>query len=462
MNRRESKLRSNMRLSVVEGLFAMPICYLAMPGNFLLASLVTEAIGLQETMYGVIASLPAWSNVAQLFALTWLARYATTKAICLGFSWLHILAWLALGLALPRIAAGGAWHSPSLVLGLFALGAFAFAMVNVSWTSWVQEWLPKRSRGKYLGRRNRVLQISVVGFLLLTSRFLAEWKEDPVFGFQVLIYGSVALRAVSIVLQQWILPVRALPDERTTSPWSQLAVIARNKPLLRFVGFGAAFGFAANFMGPFFPVFFYQTLGMSVGQVGQLVILSTVTGALSLPAWGVFLDKHGCRPSLTLALTVWMVIGYGYYLVAPERLWALYVIWAVGGAAGAGFLFGTFNMILKLIPPDAKTTAISFNLAATSLSAACAPILGGLVYDWTKQTFADQLSVFHTLSAIHHTVTLATGLVLLGVAEPKASSLTQAIGAMRSLRQVGALLGVSFLANYSFVKRENGKGPARK
>ena len=459
--RAESKLRVNMRLSVVEGLFAMPICFLATPGNFLMASLTTEAIGLKAAVYGVIASLPAWSNVIQLFALPWINRHASMKTVCLTFSWLHILAWAVVGLLLPRIAAEGPWHSAWLAILLFGLGSIAFALVNVTWTSWVQEWLPSRSRGKYLGRRNRLLQISMVAFLLLAWCLLGIWKEDVIFGFQVVIFGSVALRAVSIVLQQWILPVKVVADERRGSPLVQFGVVMRNKPLLRFIGFGAAFGFTANIVGPFFPVYFYQALGMSVDEVAKLAIIATITGALSMPAWGAIVDKHGCRPSLVMALGIWMIVGYGYLFATPERTWVLFVIWAIGGAAGAGFLFGTFNMILKLIPAEAKTTAISFNLAATSLSAAIAPILGGLIFKWCKDAFPDQLAVFHVVSVLHHTATLATDLILVGVVEPKASTLTQAIGAMRSLRQVGALLGVSFLVNYSFFKRDSGKREKR-
>lgn len=457
----DSKLRVNMRLSVIEGLFAMPICFFALPGNFLTASLATEALGLKESVYGVIASLPAWANVAQLFALPWLTRHFSQKAVCLTFSWVHLACWMLIGWALPHLARSGGWHSPTLIVGVFAVGAVAFSMVNVSWTSWVQEWLPNRSRGKYLGRRNRLLQISTVGFLVVASWFLGYWKENAVFGFQVVIFGSVGMRAISIVLQLRILPTQPIVGEGGVNLTTQLKSIVKNRPLMRFVAFGAAFGFSANVVGPFFPVFFYRALGMSVDEVARLAMLATTTGAVSMPFWGRICDRYGCRLSLLVALGVWMGIGYGYFFVIPERLWVLYVIWGIGGIAGAGFLFGTFNMILKLIPPEAKTAAISFNLAASSLCAAVAPILGGFLFTWVESTFSDLVAVFHAMSGIHHTVTLMTGVILLGVVEPKSVSLTQAIGAMRSMRQVGALLGVSFLANYSFIRRSKSEEEAK-
>ncbi|MBD5778711.1 MFS transporter [Pelagicoccus sp. NFK12] len=452
-DRMDSKLRVNMRLSVVEGLLAMPLVFFAMPGNFLLASMMTGAIGLKESVYGVIASLPAWANVVQLFALPWLTRRFSQKVICLVFSWIHLCCWVAVGYALPRIAMGGEWHSPLLIVGLFAVGALAFALVNVSWTSWVQEWLPTKGRGKYLGRRNRLLQISTVAFLVSSSWFLGYWKENAIFGFQMIIFVSVAMRAVSIVLQLRILPTKRVADERSSKLLDQFSSILKNTALIRFVVFGATFGFAANVMGPFFPVFYYKVLGMSVEEVARLAMLATTTGALMMPFWGRVCDKYGCRISLMVALSVWMGTGYLHQFARPDEVGILYLIWGIGGVAGSGFLFGSFSMILKLIPAEAKTAAISFNLAASSLSAAVAPILGGLLFSWVQARFQDQVGAFHVISLVHHSVVISTGILLLGIAEPKAATLTQAIGAMRPLRQLGTLMGVSFLANYSFFRK---------
>ena len=448
-----SKLRTNMRLSVVEGLFAMPLVFFAMPGNFLMASLATEAIGLSEKVYGVIASLPAWANVVQLFALPWLTRRFSQKTICLLFSWVHLACWTAVGYALPNIVVGGPWHSPLLVVGLLATGALAFALVSVSWTSWVQEWLPDKGRGKYLGRRNRLLQISTVAFLIGASAFLGYLKENVVFGFQMIIYGSVALRSISIVLQLRILPTKLIEDERSSRLFDQFALIVKNKSLVRFVIFGAAFGFCANVMGPFFPVFYYKALEMSVDEVAKLAMLATTTGALFMPLWGRICDRQGCKLSLLLSLGVWMGVGYLHGFATPERTWVLYLNWAIGGIAGSGFLFGSFNMLLKLIPPEAKTAAISFNMAASSLSTAIAPIFGGLLFTWMETKFGDLVSALHAVSAVHHTVCLLTGVLLFGIVEPKSARLTQVIGAMRPMRHLGALLGAAFLANYSFIRR---------
>ncbi|MGH8017313.1 MAG: MFS transporter [Opitutaceae bacterium] len=433
----------------------MPIVYLTLPGNFIVAMLLTQTFSLGEAAFGAIVSLPAWCNVIQMLLFPLLGRFWSQKQIALFFSWGHLLTWIVLAIALqyiPRddLAAASRWF-----FLLFGLSAFLHAIVGVSWTSWIQEWVPGRLRGKYFGRRNRLLQISTVLFLLVAGEALTLLKViDPVLGFQVVVGLSVVLRSFSIFAQNRILATSSrITRERGANMRAQFRVIANNKPLLWLFGFGAAFGFTANVFGPFFNVFMYDALGMSVADVSMLVIITNVTGAMALPAWGQFLDRYGCRPMMSIALFLWMVPGLCWALLTPENTWILKLLFASGGIFSAGFILGQFNILLKLVPEEAKTAAISLNVAATSVAAAVAPILGGLALDWALEAGFGKLRVYHGMSIIHHILVIFSILVLLRVVEPKAAPLSQAVGAMRSSRQLVALLGMSFLVNYVFTKR---------
>ena len=199
--RSESVLRKNMRLSIVEGIVAMPLVFLTMPGNFLLANLATGPLNLSSSIYGIIASLPAWSNVAQLFAMPFLTRFFPQKSVCLAFSYFHAAAWLILGLALPYLPQDGSWPTIAIMIGVLAVISFGFSIINISWTSWIEEWLPKKSRGRYLGRRNRTMQISTVVFLIVAGKTISLIGDDnPLLGFQIIIFIGVFLRFFSLSL----------------------------------------------------------------------------------------------------------------------------------------------------------------------------------------------------------------------------------------------------------------------
>lgn len=450
--RPSSILRRNLAACTGEGLAAMPIVFLTLPGNFIIAALLTQTFPLGETLFGVIASLPHWCNVVQILVMPLLTRWWSQKAISLTLAWVHLLVWVVLAFLLPAVPRDDMNRAGALFFLIFAGSALSHAMVGVAWTSWVQEWVPQRLREKYFGRRNRLLQLSTVLFLLIAGEALTRLNRDgAVLGFQLVIALAVVLRAFSIAVQYRILNTTpARPREVAHGMRAQLRLITRNQPLMRFYIFGATFGLMANFFGPFFNVYMYEGLQMSVADVTMLLVISNVTGAIALPAWGQFLDRYGNRPTMAFALIMWMLPGYVWAVLHPGNTWILKLLFACGGIFQAGFLLGQFNMLLKLVPPEAKTAAISLNVAATSLATALAPIIGGLLLDHAFTQGHDTLSVYHVMVLVHHTIVILSALVLLTVAEPKAAALSQVVGAMRSTRQLFALTGLSFLVNYVF------------
>jgi MFS family permease len=439
-----------------EGLIALPILFLTLPGNFIVAMVLTQTFGLGEAVFGLIVSLPSWCNVVQMLVVPALSRFWSQKVITLIFSWLHLGIWVVLGFALPFIPTDDPVKAGKLFFLLFALSSFFQAMVGVAWTSWIQEWIPGRMRGKFFGRRNRALQLATILFLLLGG-WVLTWMQDrnPVLGFQIVVAVSVLLRSISIIWQQRIMATSGFQaSEKGHRFIAQLSIVRRAPSMLAFIAFGAAFGFAANFLGPFFNLFLYEVLGTTVSQVSLLVVIACVTGAVSLPAWGQLLDRFGNRPVLIFILFPWMIIGSLWSVVGPDTMWLLYLIHASAGLFGAGFVLGSFNLLLKLVPPNAKTTAISLHVALSSLAGAVAPILGGALLAFAWSLGFDKMKTYHVAAVVHHGLILFTVLILGRVVEPKSSPLGQVIGAMRSYRQVGALLGLSFLINFTFTKKK--------
>lgn len=450
-------LRRNLGFCTGEGLAAMPIVFLTLPGNFIVAALLTKTFPLGETMFGVVASLPHWCNVAQLLLMPLLTRRWSQKSISLTLSWVHLVVWITLAFLLPHVPREDLADARWLFLLIFALSSFSHSMVGVAWTSWVQEWVPGRLRQKYFGRRNRLLQLSTVLFLLIAGELLTRLNTDTsVLGFQLVIALAVVMRSLSIAAQYRILSTSSLRSpEAALGMRAQVQIIARNQPLVRYYIFGAVFGLMANFFGPFFTVYMYDGLNVSVADVTVLLVISNVTGAIALPAWGQFLDRYGNRPVMAFALIMWMLPGYAWALLHPGNVWALKLLFASGGIFQAGFLLGQFNILLKLVPPEAKTAAISLNVALTSLATAIAPIIGGILLTRAFEAGHNTLTVYHTMTLIHHTIVIASAFVLLAVAEPKAAALSQVVGAMRSSRQLFALTGLSFLVNYVFTKERD-------
>lgn len=452
-----SSLNRNLRRCTYDGLAATPIGFLLQPGNFIIAALLVERFHLPPDVYGLIVSLPFWGNFAQAFFLPFVKTWLSPKAISVAGSSLQALCWAALAAMLSFLPAEHPEISGRWFLGVFAVSAAITSLAGVSWMSWVQEWIPVGLRGKYFGRRNRVLQSAQILFLI-SAGLLVSRLGGSLIAFQALLAGAVLLRVVSVIYQSRITPAvsTTVSIEATTPLGGQLQTLLNTRAFLWLVAYGAGWGFAACCFGPFYPLFMYKNLGFSVEHVSMLVVLSCAGGALSSPAWGALSDRFGNKPVILFCMITWQVQNYLWCFLTPENSWMLYGMWMFGGIMGSGFVLSLFNLQLKIIPPEAKTLAISVNLAVTSLVTAIAPIIGGVILRHLLADDRNPFEVYHHVFVVMPTLALLSCLLLTKVHEPAASPLSSVVGAMRNIRTLSGLFGVSFLVDYIFVK------PARK
>jgi predicted MFS family arabinose efflux permease len=431
----------------------MPIVTMSLPVNVFLAALFSQGLHLPKPTIGFICALPFACNFLQIFISPFLARWFTPKLIAAVTASIHAMCWVGLAVvlrALPRddVATAGRW----IAIWFFVTSIFG-AVNGVAWNEWVQGWVPARLRGKYFSRRNRLLAFSTITFLLTNGWVLDRW-EYSVPAFQAMIIGAVLLRLGS-VYWIWTTPADEDPEARRRGPTfaSQLQRVRQSRSLLVFIAFGAVWSFAANAFGPFYHVFMFEQLELSATQIGLTAVLSALGGALSLPAWGPLLDRFGNKSVMAVSLLLWQVQNYLWCVLTPETRQLAYAMWFWGGMTSAGFVLGQFTMLLKLIPIEAKSLAIGCNLAITSLVAAIAPVLGGEVLGealtrWPERT----LDIYHACFLVQPTIAILGATLLLRVREPAAQPLTNVVGAMRNIRTLSGIFGLSFLVNYVFYR----------
>lgn len=455
---RKADLSRSLDLCVRDGFVAMPLVTMCLPVNVFITALVTKAWVLPKTDIGLLSAMPFLANFVQVFAVPFLSRWRPPKFLTVLSATINLLCWFALAFLLEFIPRDRPDIAARSLIAWFFVSSIFSALAGVTWNAWIQEWVPARLRGKYFGRRNRRLQVSVLLFLLITGAVLARW-EYAVGAFQAIIVGAGLLRVFSIYWQ-WISPTRPyrpVPDVALAFR-DQVAVLRTSHSLLWFIAFGAVWSFAANCFGPFYHVFMFEQLRLSAWDVGLLSTVSALGGALALPAWGALLDRFGNRPVMAVSLLLWQIVNLLWCLLTPRHNTIVYLIWALGGMtsmgaiASAGFVLGQFTILLRLIPLQAKSLAIGLNLAVTSLAAAIAPIVGGMILNRALQRWPDAIAVYHACFLVQPLIATAGCLLLLRVHEPQASPLTMVFGAMRNIRTLSGVLGLDFLVNYVFYR----------
>ncbi|MFA5058008.1 MAG: MFS transporter [Opitutaceae bacterium] len=447
-----STLRQALRLCLIDGVASSPMSYLWLPGNFIIAALLSEYFHLSEAAYGLVVSLPFWANFLQIFLIPVLERHFPARTINLAAAWLNVIGWLGLTLILSWLPRDRPAVSTPVFIGVFFSFSLLASITGVAWNAWTQEWSPERIRGKYFGYRNGLIQAATVLFLLLVWAVFGLY-QGSLLAMQGIFVAAVVLRIWSIIAQHRLhLGVTTLGAAPPRSWREQGRIIWRTRSLIVFIAFGAVWGFAYNSLGPFYPVFMYKQLGLSLAQVCLLIILNTIGAAVTMPTWGRLLDRLGNKSVMAAAILLWQAQYLVWIFLDRGNAWLLYGLWIWNGFTWAGFTLGQFNMLLKLIPPEAKTTAIGLTTAVTSVVTAVAPVLSGAAITWAMQRGFDPMTVYRSAFVIQIAPALLSCLMLLRVQEPKASSLSAVFGAMRNVRTLGAMLGLTFIANYVFVK----------
>jgi MFS family permease len=452
--RRKADLARSLRYSMWEGLVAMPAVTIVLPAGVFLTALATKGLPLSKTAIGALTAMPSVANFLQVFAAPlWHRR--SPQLVAVGAAAVQAACWLALVPMLSWLPAAraGTW----LTVWFFVMSLFG-SVSSVAWNAWIDDWVPGRIRGKFFGRRNRLIQMVTILFLVPLGWALSHWRYHLAV-FQGIILFALTLRVISLRLT-WITPARSFRRQVAPAlpPREQLSVVRHSGSLLWFIAFGAVWQFAANCFGAFYPVFLFEQMDFSAFEVGILATVGSVGGALSMPAWGRLIDRHGSRPVMVFSLVAWQLQNFLWCFLEPQSRTLVYLLCAwgglasVGAIASAGFVLGQFTMLLRLIPGTARSVAIGLNLAITSLAAATAPVAGGFALSWALRRWSDPLVVYHVCFAVQPVLGLAACLLLRRVREPQASTLTMMFGTMRNIRTLGGVLGLNFLTNYVFFK----------
>ncbi len=447
-------LRRGMRASVIEGVLATPVVTMSLPVNIFMTALVAKGFPLSKPDIGGVSSLPFACNFLQVFISPLVTRWARARPTAIIAAALHTACWAWLGWKLPALSPDDPVGTGRFLLLWVFVASLFNAVLSVVWNGWMHDLVPGRLRGRYFGQRNRFCQGSTLVFVLGVGAVLS-WGGYSARTFQGIIAVACVFRVASLFYFARMPDRRPAAHVRPAPPLplpAQIAVVRRSRSLLLFIAFGAVWSFASNSFGPFYHVFMFEQLDFSGMVVGILATLSALGGIVSLPVWGGLLDRYGNKACMAVALGLWQALNYFWCIITPDNSSILYGMWFCCGALSAGFILGQFTILLKLIPAEARSLAIGLNLAVTSIVAALSPILGGEVLAGLFALGYAPLDVYHLVFLVQPTVALLGCILLLRIEEPASSSLANVVGAMRNVRTLSGVFGLSFFVNYLFVR----------
>jgi MFS family permease len=341
-----------------------------------------ERIGLG---IGLILSFRYLVGPLRLVAPAVIGRWVDRKRFCVASYLLSaaVLAVLPL-MTVPRLRPA-ADLALMVLVGTWSLYHLLEYVGTIALYSWLADLVPRRVRGRFLGRRERWMVGGAISAMLASAGIVAGLKAT--FGDELWWVGyAVSATLGMIILAAAVVPLILMPHPAGGETIRRGAGIRQTvRPLLdprfaRLLAFGCCFSMANGLTQS--PQYTYQKDVLAVGLAAILVLRTVMrAGQFGVSPWmGRLADRLGNRPVL-LATTLITAQGPLFYLLATpaagEWIAGAWIAWI----AYAGVNVALYNLMLRLAPGESNTTYIAVYFTTTGLAYAASTILMGQLSD---------------------------------------------------------------------------------
>lgn len=380
------EVNQGLRLVIREGLAAEGMTTFT-GGAFLVA--MALMMGASNFQIGILAALPTFTNVFQLFSIWLVRRFNNRRAVAVICSVLARLPLVIIG-CLPFF-----WQSSSkinlLIFFLFFYYLFG-SIAGPSWNSWMKDLVPEKQLGSYFSKRSSYTQsLNVVLSLILA--LVLDYIRNNYNDLQLSVYGIMFITGGIIGLTGSFILSRVKEPRAVMTHDNIFKLFA--KPLKdgnfqRLLLFNSGWTFALNIATPFFTVFMMKTLGLSLSYIIGLNILTQVSSIFTVRMWGAFADRYSNKtiiaigaPLYILCIIAWCFVGL--YSSFYTNIVLLALIHIFTGISTAGINLSITNMGLKLAPKTDAIVYLSARNMILSVFGSIAPLVGGRLADYFSE-----------------------------------------------------------------------------
>jgi MFS family permease len=379
----EKDIQCGMRLGIKEGLATETMTVLT-SGAFLTA--LSLLLGASNLQIGLIAALPAFSNISQLLTIWLVKRYNNRRAISVLFSILGRIPILFIGII--ALFFPNSISVQFIILFLFFNFFFA-SMAGLSWNAWMKDLIPEKIMGTYFSRRSGYTQTLNVCMSLITALGIDYIKhhypnlELDAYGSMFVLGGTIGLVGV-FLLSKIPEPQSFLGNENV---FKLFILPLKDNNFLRLLIFNSFWVFSLSIATPFFTVFLLRHMNYSISYIITLTIISQLCSIATIRSWGIFADRYSnktilsiCAPIYIICIAAWSFVGI--YTQFYSNFALLVAIYALMGAATAGINLSLTNIGLKLAPRKEAIAYLSVKNMITAVFSFVGPLIGGFLADY--------------------------------------------------------------------------------
>lgn len=404
-NLSEKQLSSGLKLVIADGLSAEAMVVFT-SGTFLTAMAIH--MGASNFQLGVLAALPTFTTVFQLFSIWMVQKFKNRRAITAFCNFMARIPLIAIGL-MPFLFSGST--SVEMVIVMLFFQHIFGDIAGASWNAWMKDMIPGERLGTFFSHRSRMAQTLNVTLSLATAIGLDYVKkhypssEIPVYHLLFLVGGLLGMISVVLLL-------RTPEPQASPIDGNLLKLFSRplkNRNYRNLLIFNSVWAFALNLATPFFAVFMMKTMHLPVAWIIGLGILSQLSSIVSIKIWGRYSDRFSNKNIISICAPIYVACILAFAFAAMpgtlhSMLFILVMIHIFSGIATAGINLALSNIGIKLSPNNEAIAYITAKNMFVAFFSTLAPMIGGLMADFFVTHQLDwtiQLKSAHGITNLH-------------------------------------------------------------
>jgi MFS family permease len=374
------------------------------------------AIGLGETLAGLLSSIPVLAGALLQLAGPWaVARLKSHKR------WVVLTAGLQCLSFIPMIVAALVGSMPAWLM-FVSVGIYWALNLGggPAWNTWIGTVVPTQVRAQFFATRTRaaqfVLLCSLVGAGLALhfgkSHFGEGERPGYITMYAVLFVVAGLARAGSTWCHSRISEPIPMPHDQRKVPFRSFLKGPNAVSGGRLLLYMLCLQVCVQVSGPFFGPYMLKQLELDYTVFAGLLCCSYLGRVLAMPLIGRFAKRFGAGNLLWVGglgilplSAIWVLSPSPYYLVGVQLLSG--VLWGC-------YEMATMLLLLESIPANERTSVLTTQNALNAVTVVIGATAGAILF----HLLGEGVYAYHTLFIVSAALRLGTVIMLARVHKP--------------------------------------------
>ncbi|MBQ9121072.1 MAG: MFS transporter [Clostridia bacterium] len=321
---------------------------------------LTSAIGLSDSLTGILSSIISLGCVFQLIAI--FLRRNRVKRMVIGFSILNQL--LFTSLYLVPCTSLGTESKAAIFTVAIVLAYLIYNIAHPVKINWLMSLVDNEKRGIFTAKKEVVSLISGMVFSFLMGTVIdhyeaaGDMKTAFILGAAVLVILTALHTATMLLTGEREDIAAPRPDRR------EIFSVLKSKGILKVALIFSVWYVAMYSTTPFYGTYQDKELGFSMKFVALLSIIYAIARSIFSGILGKYADRHSFAKMVRLCLTVAATAFLINTFCVPENgkivFTLYYILYAI---AMAGINSALINLCYDYAPVEKRTSALAITQA---------------------------------------------------------------------------------------------------